>query len=309
MRNLHLFLSIFFITIQANSQAQFYKPLCAKAFEATSRPVLVESDGFLCFDNLQEAVAENWKFNTDVKVKSASEIDQTIAANPNGKWVILSAGFRNEVKTVQGKMVSIKSYVVSLHLSEDANFRSGKDVDKRFLYKMGFPSCVNSDVELMLFLKNAQSQIKEMAPQEMSSKSMKKFNESVASATAGTEKVLLLPKDQVLISESEIKAAYPNPFKLVSREEIHTKIELGSATEMVLNIVWSDKKMNWALMAFDLESYQVNLTYPLRTYKPKVTKLSVAVGAILAIEKEAKKVTIKELQKLAANATKIITAK
>lgn len=288
------------------SNAQFYQPLCNKAFNTTERPLIVVIDDFSCLPQADSIIKKNWPYSSNISFKTNNELDLTLKYNPNGKWVILCAGYRDEIKKVQGEQVAIKVFAITLYLSEDASSRMGKNVDKNFVFKMDYPHCINSELEMTLFLKQASQRIDYMKPKEMSSKTIKKQAVPFDNIQKASLKTMLIPKELLDIPIEEISKIYKYPYKVLSLTEIQKLALTGSTDQMIMNIMWSDKKNGWSLMLIDLDDFNINLSIPLRKLEVKATKTDFEPAKKLAIEKIDLKIDEKLLKKMDATIVKLL---
>ena len=69
------------------------------------------------------------------------------------------------------------------------------------------------------------------------------------------EKTMLFTTSMLDCSKEEVKGVYPYPFKIVSDVELQKAILEGAEGNMVLDVIWSDKKFRWSLMAFGLDEF------------------------------------------------------
>ncbi|UTW64150.1 hypothetical protein KFE98_08425 [bacterium SCSIO 12741] len=253
--------------------AQFYQPEPNKARAAMEdRVLLVEAEDFECIANLEEVFPKYWKLHEKIWFKSASEISEILRVNEPNKFMVLTADDREEVKVSQKKYQYAQVFAFVLYPGERANRRNDNVVERDFVAKISFPSCITGEPELKFLSESFQKVIEERAKVEDTGKKMKRVKVDYTRTLKVKEQKLLIPKEGLSVPEDQIATYYPYPYEVVPAAELYDRILKGEAGSLYPDILWSDSRFRWSIMLIDLGDYQVSMDARIQGYKENMLK-------------------------------------
>lgn len=277
-----------------------------KAIGLETRTLLVETDDFKCLPDAENAFRTHWKFNSNIEFKSGKEIDELLTPENSRDYIVLTGDVRFEVKVVKGVRQLEHAVTLALYPGENSGRRNDIEVERHFVVKMSFPYCISSEVELKLAAECLAKQVEQVSLMGEKSAKMQKPAIDESRTKMMTQKTLLLSQGMVDFTEDEAKKVYSFPLKFVSDEEIRKVILSGSAEEVIVDAVWSDRKFRWSLMAFDLKDYMPLVESRFENMKspPKAKSDFDEATEYLSILKGKKKIDIVALKALSGEIKK-----
>jgi len=300
--------SVFTFTI-LSVQAQFWQPTQEKSLLVKGRILLVEEADFVCNSNIVEQLKKHWTLNSEIKGMTIEEIDALLTPENASKYLVLTGDAHQEFRTIQGKNEYAEVQSIALYPGEYAGQRNNAELGREWIVKLGLPSCLVSEQEVMFLSTFMTTYISSMWDKP-NSRNKKKSKLAPASTLSLKEKTLLIPADFTDVEETMIAKYYKSPIKMASRSEIKSAIDSKQKGMAYLTVVWSDHKFMWALAAIDCESNEVLAVSKFETFKPAFVKKEFDSNTeFLSIYRSKTKVALPEIKYLGKELIKAATAR
>lgn len=239
--------------------AQFEFPNQKEAIEFKKRPLIVElqeedpatlkkyakkpeslqdyKDGIVAHNALIRSMVnpQNWLLNEKIEFKTTSQI-QALIKSGDESYSLLHTGFHLKSQRTNANLITYYNvYTYAAFLMEDAGSIS-KETLKSEVFSVSLRNNYLSQTDLKILFKIFNNYI-EMAVKGGSKSDLYNID---ANLEAIQHEVLLIDRKSIVDTESEIKAEYPYPFKIVDRVEIDKAINDDDSTYFFPMLIWSD---------------------------------------------------------------------
>lgn len=303
-----LLFSIFTFSI-FSLQAQFWQPTQEMSLLVKDRILVVEEADFACNPDIVDQLKKHWKLNTEVQGMTVEEIDALLTPENANKYVILTGDAHQEFRTVGGKNEYAEVQSIALYPGEHAGHRNDAELGREWIMKLGMPSCLVSEQEVMFLSAFMNKYISDMW-EKPNSNNKKKSKLSPKATLTLNEKTLLIPSEVTEVEETMITKYYKGPIKIASQSEVKTAIDQKQKDSAYLTVVWSDHKFMWSLAAIDCETNEVLAVSKFENFKPSFTKKQFDSNTeFLSIYRSKTKVALPEVKYLGKELTKAATAR
>lgn len=222
-------------------------------------------------EGLQTAVTKFWTFSAQPAIKTKAEVDKLIAQKSKA-YCVMSTRYdmfqsyetRSTVDApnVSKRYLSAVNEIISVRL--DVIEEVGKPNP---VYYQNTPNLYPSDGDMaivMMVMQNAmQSRLDGKKPQAF-------WNEVDQNKLALPDKTLLLDKNQIKVSEEEIRSVYPHPFRVVDYEMVEKAIlERDPGFALVQIVPMKDAQFVFVHMVVNASDGKILATYsPFQPPKP-----------------------------------------
>ncbi|MBD79010.1 MAG: hypothetical protein CL840_08835 [Crocinitomicaceae bacterium] len=289
--------------------AQFWLPTQEKSLKVEGRILLVEQADFECNPAIVEHLKKHWTLNSEIKGMTAEEINALLTPENASKYLVLTGDAKQESRTVQGKNQFAEIQSIILYPGENAGNRNNADLDREWIFKLGLPSCLVSEEEVLFLSQHMYKYISSMWDKPKSG-NRKKSKIPPASTLSLKEKTLLIPADICEVDEAMIGKYYKTSFKLASRDEIKSAINNKQKGSAYLTVLWSDHKFEWTTFAIDCETGEVLAFARNSDFKESIAKKSFDANTeYLSIYRSKSKINLMGIKYLGKAITKAETAR
>ncbi len=236
MKHFTSFLAVLLFTLSSN--AQFFAALTERAEKVKDRILLIEAGDFECSSDVEQLFKKHWKIGKKVEVKTQEEIDALLTPTEASKYMVLTGDEKMEAKLNGSSAAPVIGMV--LYLGENSMIRNELNIDRKFVFKVSFPSCVISEAEVLFVCQHFNNYLNQPVNNNQKRTIIpKEKTQSIKNLT------LLIPDNATELDIAAIKKAYKFPVELVPTKEITDKIISQSEGFAYLNILWSDKRFAW----------------------------------------------------------------
>ncbi|MGB0404176.1 MAG: hypothetical protein ACPGEG_08775 [Salibacteraceae bacterium] len=245
--------------ITINTQAQFWLPTPENALMVEGRTLLIEEADFICNPDVVSQFKKHWIFGGEVLGKTEEEINALLTPQNAKQYLVLTGDSKEEQKVYKGKHLLQEVVSIAIYPGENAGKRNYLDVNREWVGKMGLPSCLVSEEEVMFFVHHLANHI-QMVKGKENPTNRKKSVISKEMTLSLKNKTLLLPQEKMALTEADFSKYYKEKTKMVSVSEIKSAVSENKAGFAYLNVLWNDKRFEWDLVVVDCESSQVLAT-------------------------------------------------
>ena len=254
-----------FLLFFANANAQFFSALTERADKAKDRILLIEEGDFECSEDIESLVKKYWKIGKGVELKTTGEITAMLTPENAFKYMVLTGDEKMEATYNGSSAASVVGMV--LYLGENAMRRNELNIDRKFVFKVSFPSCVISEAEVLFICQHFKNYLNNSVPNNQ-----KKSVIPVEKTQSIQNLTLLIPNNATELDIAAIKKAYKYPCKLVAPSEIEKNILAKTAGFAYVNILWSDKRFAWESVIISCVNSKVLTTAKNDYFKAAVNK-------------------------------------
>ena len=255
----------FSIFLFGSANAQFFSALTERADKVKDRILLIEEGDFECSDDIASLVKKYWTIGKGVELKTTDEITAMLTPEDAFKYMVLTGDEKMEAKHNGSSAAAVIGIV--LYLGENAMIRNDINIDRKFVFKVSFPSCVISEAEVLFICQHFENYLNNSVPNNQ------KKSVIPAEKTQSIQNLtLLIPNNATELDIAAIKKAYKYPCKLVAPGEIEKNILAKSADFAYLNILWSDKRFAWESIIISCKNSEVLTTAKNDYFKASVNK-------------------------------------
>lgn len=240
------FSMLFFVS----ANAQFFSALTERADKAKDRILLIEQGDFECSEDIEALIKKYWKIGNGIEVKTSDEITAILTPENAFKYMILTGDEKMEAKSYGSSAAPVIGMV--LYLGENAMIRNELNIDRKFVFKVSFPSCVVSEAEVLFICQHFENYLNNSV-----ANNQKKSVIPVDKTQSIQNLTLLIPNNATELELAAIKKAYKYPCELVDPSVITKNILAKSTGFAYLNILWSDKRFAWESVIISCENSEV----------------------------------------------------
>ncbi len=253
------------VLLSLSSNAQFFAALTERVEKAKDRILLIEKGDFECNDDIENYFEKHWTFGKGIEIKTVEEINALLTPDDAFKYMVLTGDRKMEAKLNGSSAAEVIGMV--LYLGENAMVRNNINIDRKFVFKVSFPSCVVSEAEVVFVCQHFNTYLAK--PQDNNQKKTVIDKEKTKSIEKLT---LLIPDNSTELDMAAVKKAYKYPVELVSASEIATKILTQALGFAYLNILWSDKRFAWESAIISCQNGEVLATAKNDYFKASLNK-------------------------------------
>lgn len=264
MKNL-LWIALCLLTTTAS--AQFFSPLKDRVEKTKGRILLIENEDFSCLPNAGELFKKHWALGNEVQAMSSKEIDALLTPDNASKYMVLTGDQKMEAKKSGGTMISSPVVGFVLYLGENAMIRNELNIDRKFIFKVSFPSCINDESEVQFICQHFKIYFQN--PEAVNQKKTIIPIERTASVQNMT---VLFPKSSTELTAAEIKKNYHFPFEIQDDNRVRKAILDKKPNCAYPNVIWSDKKFAWVTVLVSCATGEVLSTSKNSYFKATPTK-------------------------------------
>lgn len=243
-------ITLLLLALSFSANAQFFSALTERAEKAKDRILLIEDGDFVCSDDIARHIKKYWKIGKGVEIKNSDEITKLLTPHNAFKYMVLTGDQKMESKINGSSSAPVVGMV--LYLGENAMLRNELNIDRKFVFKVSFPSCVISEAEALFICQHFENFLNNSVPNNQ-----KKSVIPVEKTQSVQNLTLLIPNNATELDISAIKKAYKYPCKLVSPAEIEKNILAKTAGLAYVNILWSDKRFAWESVIVSCENSEI----------------------------------------------------
>lgn len=248
-----------------SSNAQFFAAITERAEKAKDRILLIESGDFECSSEVEQVFKKHWKFGKGVEIKTQEEIDALLTPAEASKYMVLTGDEKMEAKLNGSSAAPVIGMV--LYLGENSMIRNELNIDRKFVFKVSFPSCLISEAEVLFVCQHFNNYLNQPVDNNQKRTLIPKEK------TQGIKNLtLLIPDNATELDIAAIKKAYKFPVELVPTKEITNKIMSQTEGFAYLNILWSDKRFAWESAIISCKNSEVLATAKNDYFKAAVNK-------------------------------------
>lgn len=262
---------VFSFVLPKASFSQFWLPTKDKAALIEGRTLLVETEDFVCNQNMVDHLKKHWKLNTEIKGMTANEITALLTPENARKYLVLTGDEREETRSSKGKYEFGKTISIVLYPGENAGRRNDINIDREWICKMALPSCLVAEEEVLFFSQQMALQV-QMVQGHTASSNRKKMVINKDLTLSLKDKTLLLDKETTSTSPNEFSKYYSGKAELVDRSVIKNAINNKEAGKVYLSIIWNDKAFKWYIVAIDCQTGNILASCKVDGFKPNLMK-------------------------------------
>ncbi len=291
----NLFLVTIFAVFCIPSNAQFFTALTERVEKAKERTLLIESGDFECSTDIEALFKKYWTFGKGVEIKSTKEIDALMTPEHAKEYMVLTGDEKMEMKLNSSSAAAVIGIV--LYLGENSMIRNELNIDRKFVFKVSFPSCVVHEAEVKFICQHFNNYLNHPISNNQKKTTVpKEATKGIANLT------LLIPENSTELNAAELSKYYKYPIKKVSTEKIIDKILAEAAGFAYVNILWSDKRFAWESAIIACKDSEILATAKNDYFKASVNKKkwdkNKQALAICRSKSELKAYEIKQLNKV-----------
>jgi len=262
MKKINLFLLVF-ISLNTFAQSKFPSKKVAEKFLERTLIVELDQDNSTEFNGLLKDVFGEWTL-TKVKFMSKSEVDDVVQAK-NEEYAILSCGNK-----VIENFLKFDVFSMAIYLAEEGKKRDKKFLDVRnydstimrgpYVYNVSFVDRPTTKEDVKFALNEMTFNIPLVLDKDKEDILAKDRTSKVKLMKS---KTLLIPKESLTISESDVKAAFTHKYEIMYSKEIATFIGDKSKDYTYLKVIFSQNVPGYALGIIDIETGKILDELPL----------------------------------------------
>ncbi len=267
MKKIVLFLLVF-ISLNTFAQSKFPSKKVAEKFLERTLIVELDDDNSSEFNALLKDVFEEWKL-TKVQFMSRAEVDDVVSAK-NEAYAILSCGNKVKEKIAgNSSFIEFDVFSMAIYLAERGKKRDKKYIDVSgsksimrgpYVYNVSFIDRPSTKEDVKFALDEMTFNIPLVLDKGKKDILAKNVSSKVKIMKA---KTLLIPKEALSITESEVKEGFTHKYEIMTAKEIATFVEDKNAEYTYLKVIFSQNVPNFALGIIDIETGKVLDELPL----------------------------------------------
>jgi hypothetical protein len=236
--------------------------------------------------------------------KTSEEITAFLTPENAKNYLVLTGDQREEYKKSQGKILRSSTMCIAIYPGEHAGHRNNLELDREWIGKIGLPSCLSSEEDVLFFAQHMYNQL-EIIKNQSASGNRKKSSLNPQLTLSLKSKTLLLPQEKMGVESSEFKRFYKAPTTQSSASTIKSAILNKESGKAYLTVLWSDKRFKWVLVAVDCSNGEILNYSKFDSFKPSLTKQKAnSETEFLSIYRSKSKIGLMEMKYLGKEITK-----